>query len=305
MRRQQSMSLAICAVAAILATGLPAATLEMEDRAAADSAVVRDAHGMSDVKAQPTAMRQSMPMWFEAAPAEATPAFRARGTGYTVRVLPASVELRWQEKFHSDDLAITLTFLGASPQAYLEPVGSSTGRAHYYVGNDASQWRAAVPMYQQVQSRNVYPGIDAIFYGNDRRLEYDFIVSPGVDPAAITLAVEGPDHLQVDTSGNLVMRLADRELTQPKPFIYQQVGDTRHEIEGGWALQGGGRVGFGVGAYDRSRPLVIDPVVMYSTYLGGSDFRVRARRRDRRSRQHVRHRPYRVARLSGGRRSRF
>jgi hypothetical protein len=151
---------------------------------------------------------------------------------------------------------------------------------HYFLGNDPTQWRTDLPTYAQVFYRDVYPGIDLVYYGNQGQLEYDFIVAPGVDPAVIHLAFEGPEAVDVDGEGHLVLHTASGALRLHKPVVYQDIDGVRQPVAGHYvlqafaAVQGGDKtsapqVGIQVAAYDVTRPLVIDPVLSYSTYLGG------------------------------------
>lgn len=118
--------------------------------------------------------------------------------------------------------------------------------------------------------REVYPGVDLSYYGNGRQLEYDFIVSPGADPGIIALHLQGADRLSVDAQGDLVLGVGGSEVRQGRPFVYQEVDGARRAIAGRFVLTGPDTIGFQVAAYDRERPLVIDPVLRYSTYLGGT-----------------------------------
>ncbi len=144
------------------------------------------------------------------------------------------------------------------------------GKANYLVGDDPSKWRTDVPTYARVRYADVYPGVDLVYYGNQRQLEYDFRVAPGADPRAVSLRFDGADKLDVDANGDLLLKLGESVVRQPKPFVYQEVAGARREVEAGYALDADGRVRFAVGEYDRGATLVIDPVLVYSTYLGGS-----------------------------------
>ena len=144
------------------------------------------------------------------------------------------------------------------------------GKSNYFLGNDPDKWRTNVPHYAKVQYKDVYPGVDLVYYGNQRQLEYDLVVRPGTDPGAITLSFEGVERLRIDAQGDLVLETQDGEIRQHKPLVYQEVDGGRQEIAGAYVLSGGRQVGFQVAAYDASRPLIIDPVLIYSTYLGDS-----------------------------------
>ena len=148
----------------------------------------------------------------------------------------------------------------------LEPL---PGKANYFLGNDPAAWRAGVPLFGRVQVHDVYPGIELTYYGNERQLEYDFVVQPGARPDRISIRVEGADQVRVDAAGNLVLKIGEDEVRQHKPLIYQRVRGVKKEVPGGYRLTGETTVGFQVGAYDSDLPLVIDPTLSFSTYLGG------------------------------------
>src|SRR5712691_3292520 len=166
---------------------------------------------------------------------------------------------------------LRMAFAGADPTARVTGVEELPGKASYFIGNNPTRWRPNVPTYAKVRYADVYQGIDLIYYGTHRQLEYDVIVRPGADPNRIVLDFQGADNVEVDAQGDLVLHTAAGAIRQRKPVIYQEVGGVRTEIAGGYVLTGARQVGFQVAAYDRRRPLVIDPVLVYSTYLGGSD----------------------------------
>jgi Beta-propeller repeat len=143
------------------------------------------------------------------------------------------------------------------------------GKSHYLIGNDPQDWRTDIAHYATVKYAGVYPGVDLFYYGHQGQLEYDFVVSAGADPRAITLAFVGASAVHLDAGGELVLSVGGGEMRQRKPVIYQEVDGVRQGIVGGYRLEGH-HVSFAVGEYDVSRPLVIDPVLIYSTYLGGN-----------------------------------
>ncbi|HEY3042419.1 MAG TPA: SBBP repeat-containing protein [Vicinamibacterales bacterium] len=144
------------------------------------------------------------------------------------------------------------------------------GKVNYFIGSDPAKWRTNIPTYAEVTYRNVYPRVDLAYYGTQGQLEYDFILAPGADLKVIALRFQGADDIEVDSQGNLVLRVRGGEIRLPKPLIYQEVDGTRQEISGAYLLKDAHQVGFQVAAYDSGRPLIIDPVMVYSTYLGGS-----------------------------------
>ncbi|MBA2302255.1 MAG: SBBP repeat-containing protein, partial [Acidobacteria bacterium] len=144
------------------------------------------------------------------------------------------------------------------------------GKVNYFIGKDPTRWRANVSTYAKVAYADVYPGVDVVYYGNQRHLEYDFVVHPGADPGAIALDIQGANSVTIDAQGDLVLRTAGGEIRQPKPRIYQEINGRRRQIPGGYVLHQPSQIGFEVDDYDTNRPLVIDPVLVYSTYLGGN-----------------------------------
>jgi len=166
---------------------------------------------------------------------------------------------------------VKMKFLGAAARPKLSGESVLPGKVNYFVGKDKSKWRANVPTYGRVRYASVYPGVDLVYYGNQRQLEYDFVVAPGADPKTIRLAFEGTDKLEIDADGALVLNTAVGRIVQQKPVIYQEVAGERKEISGRYRLKGRREVGFEVARYDTTQPLVIDPVLVYSTYLGGSE----------------------------------
>src|SRR5437879_378348 len=167
---------------------------------------------------------------------------------------------------------LRMTFLGANPDACVTGREELPGKANYFIGNDPAGWRTNVPTYARVHYEDLYPGIDLVYYGNQRQLEYDFVVRPGADPRRIALGFRGAQRLEVDPQGDLVLHTAAGAIRQRKPIVYQEVAGRRVEIPGDYVLRDGQRVGFHVAAYDTSLPLIIDPTLSYSTYLGGTGF---------------------------------
>jgi len=123
---------------------------------------------------------------------------------------------------------------------------------------------------RQSPRRRALSGVNLIYYGNQQQLEYDFDIAPGANPQAIAMHFDGVDKISVNAQGELILSLAGGEIRQPKPVIYQTIGGVRKEIAGGYRLVDAHTVAFAVGQYDRSQPLVIDPVLSYSTYFGGT-----------------------------------
>ena len=144
------------------------------------------------------------------------------------------------------------------------------GKSNYFIGNKAGNWRTNIALYSKVLYRNVYPGIDLVYYGNQRQLEYDLIVAPGISPERIRIAFEGAHKITVDSAGDLLLSTAVGEIRQLKPIVYQEdVNGTRHEVAASYRVDRDD-VRFEVGAYDKGLPLIIDPILVYSSFLGGT-----------------------------------
>jgi hypothetical protein len=223
-----------------------------------------------------------LPLHFEMNRGQTAPAVKylARGSGYTVFLTPGEAVLRLQQpvprrRAGVNDTAraearkaetVRIRFVGSRPSPRIVGEAELPGKANYFIGADSRRWRAGIPLYQRVRYREVYPGIDVVYYGNQRQVEYDLIVKPGADPRAIRLAFDGVKSLRLDRGGDLVLRLAAGEVRQRKPRVYQEVDGGVREIAGGYVLRSPSArtVGFQVTGYDPSRPLIIDPVLTYS-----------------------------------------
>jgi hypothetical protein len=164
---------------------------------------------------------------------------------------------------------IRLKLMGANSNPKITGLDELPGKSNYFIGNDPDKWRTGVSNYAKVKLEDVYRGIDLVYYGNQRKLEYDWIVNPGADLKTIKFAVEGKTDLKINAQGDLILD-KEGELRLDKPLIYQQHSGSRTEIAGRYLLLGKREVGFRLDSYDVSLPLVIDPILTYSTYLGGS-----------------------------------
>ncbi len=167
--------------------------------------------------------------------------------------------------------AFRMNLTGADRRPRIRPSEPLPGRVNYFLGNDPSRWRTDVTTFAKVEYGDVYPGIDLVFYGNGRNLEYDFVVKPGGDPGLIELAFEGVQRLRNDANGDLVLTTAAGEVRQHRPRVFQQIGGSEVEIAAGYRIREH-TVRFELARYDRSRTLRIDPVLAWSTYLGGDAF---------------------------------
>jgi hypothetical protein len=157
----------------------------------------------------------------------------------------------------------------ADPAARVSGVDELTGTSNYFIGNDPAKWHTKVPNYAKVKYKGIYPGIDLVYYGNQRQLEYDFIVAPGADPRRIAFDVEGAKRIRKDAQGDLVLKMetGDGELRWHRPVVYQEKNGARQLVTAHYAITDTNRVTFELAKYDAGRPLYIDPLI-YSTYLG-------------------------------------
>jgi hypothetical protein len=164
---------------------------------------------------------------------------------------------------------VRMQLVGANPEPIITGRNKLAGKSHYFIGNDKKRWHTNIPQYARVAYEGVYPGIDLAFYGTNRQLEYDFIVMPGADPKKIMIAFSGMDTLALGKNGDLILRMGSEKIIHRAPNIYQELNGKKQTIKGHYVLYAGNRAGFHVARYDTQRPLVIDPELTYSTYLGG------------------------------------
>jgi hypothetical protein len=166
---------------------------------------------------------------------------------------------------------IEMRLVGADAKAAtVEARDELRGKVNYFIGNDARKWRTNVSTFARVVCKDVYQGIDMLYHGKQQQLEYDFILAPSAKPEVIGLKIDGIKSLVIDTDGDLVASFAGGQLRQPRPTAYQEVDGRRVLVAVNYVLRGQTEFGFRVGSYDRTRPLVIDPTLLYSTYLGGT-----------------------------------
>ena len=195
--------------------------------------------------------------------------FLSRGPGYAVALANDQIVLRTTRAGSADaNQLMRMRFVGSLPDPRIVGTGRLPGVVNHLSGSDPSGWFTDIPTFAGVRYESIYPGIDLVFHGAGSRPEYDFVVSPGADPRAIALAFPGADALVIDDSGDLTFRLGGITIRHLAPVIFQSVAGARRQVEGGFVRTGTGRIGFEVGPYDSTRPLIIDPVI-YSTFLGG------------------------------------
>ena len=195
--------------------------------------------------------------------------FLSRGAGYGLFLTSREAVLSLQPQRGAHDV-LRLKLTGSNRTPRIEGSDPLPGRSNYFIGNDPKRWRTNVPTFARVRYRDVYPGVDVVYYGNQRILENDFIVAPGTNPAVIALAFDGARSIAVDESGELVLGLSTGSVRWRKPAIYQLIDGVRTDVAGSYVRRSGRDVGFRVAAYDPTQPLIIDPVLVYSSYLGGN-----------------------------------
>jgi len=173
---------------------------------------------------------------------------------------------------HATRDMIRMTLDGTPNQHVVNATGEAQlpGKVNYFLGNNPAKWQTDLPTYARVRMSEIYPGIDLVYYGNGRQLEYDFVVAPGVSPAPIRLSFDGQKHLSIAPNGDLVLEGAYGFAAFHKPVIYQQSHGKRQAVAGTFRLTTASQISFAVGSYDHTQPLIIDPVLVYASYLGGS-----------------------------------
>lgn len=198
-------------------------------------------------------------------------AFLARGPRYSLFLSATEAFLSLHTATEINE-SVRMQLVGANAATRLTGERQLEGKSNYLIGNDRHKWQSDIPTYASVRGQSVYPGIDVVYYGADqRRLEYDFVVSPGADPANVRLSFAGPQSLSIDADGSLRMQLQDSEVVQPAPVIYQESNGQRETVAGHYVLAGANEVTFAIGDYDHTRTLVIDPQIVYASYHGGSN----------------------------------
>jgi len=167
---------------------------------------------------------------------------------------------------------LRLRLLGAREDLVAQGQDRLAGQANYFIGKDPKQWHTGVPLYGKVRLQGVYPGVDLAYYGNQQHLEQDFIVAAGADPSVISIGAEGHRRLWLDSNGDLVVAMRGGEVRLHRPLTYQEADGRRQIVPSRYVLKGDSEVGFAVPAYDVTRELVIDPVLSYSTLVGGAGY---------------------------------
>jgi hypothetical protein len=231
--------------------------------------------------------RRRMPLSFETnrGQAQADVKFVGRGDGFALLLKPNEAILSLHKRrqalaggaaatsLNDESLAshlLSMKLEGANSTPLISGEDQQEVRANYFIGNDPAKWLRDVETFSRVSYSGVYRGVDLVFYGNQRQLEYDFTVGPGADPGEIRLRFDGADDLELSSEGALILHTAAGAVRHDRPNAYQESNGKRLGVPAEFKRLDDGAVGFQVGVYDPTRPLVIDPVLVYSTYLGGN-----------------------------------
>jgi len=215
-----------------------------------------------------------LPLSFEAneGQADGRARFVARGRGYVALLEPGQIVLGLTPLNRSQRSAsLRMTLVNANPRATISGVDLLPGKSNYFVGANPAGWHSNIPTYAKVRYAQVYPGVDLVAYGNQRQLEYDFVLAPHTGVRQLRLRIDGARRLALDPQGNLLVATAGGQLSFLRPIAYQGSNPAaRHRVRTRYVLRPKHEIGFEVASYDPGQPLVIDPVLNYSTFLGGS-----------------------------------
>jgi hypothetical protein len=240
--------------------------------ALASAALLSAANTTGATQARVTASYARIPMSFEpcfeamCADAGSQAKYFSQGSGYVLFLTSTEAVLDGGPRKNS---TLRMKLLRSNSRASIEGMDPLPGKSNYFIGKNPKSWRANVTNYAKVRYRNVYPGVDLVYYGNGSHLEYDFMVAAGGDPRAIALTFSGASSISIDKQGDLVLATDNGKIVQRKPLVWQQIGAKKKLIAGRYALKNKNEVGFELDQYDTGASLVIDPVLVYSTFLGG------------------------------------
>ena len=199
------------------------------------------------------------PLSFE--PLLRSSAFLSRGPGYNFELRPREAILKL------GNATVRLGFVHANPAATLAPKDPLVTRVNYLFGNNPAEWRRNVPTFARLQVAGLYPGVDLVYDGNRRQLEYDLVLAPGADPSPLLLDFDGISSLRLASDGALLLATSAGELRWQRPIANQVIGGKRRPVDCAYRVRMRHQVGFEIGSYDRSLPLTIDPTFEYSTAL--------------------------------------
>ena len=209
----------------------------------------------------------NLPLYFESNHNQTE--FLSSGNGCQFAISASGVRMTLRDSKERVATA-QMRFVGANSAAQIAGGGEMSGKVNYLIGNDSSKWQTGLPTFANVQVTQLYPGINMVFHGNQRQLEYDFAIAPGANPNAVKMRFDGVDNISVSPEGDLILKIGTHEIRQPKPEVYQTIAGARKDIAGGYKILDSRTVAFEVGKYDHTLPLVIDPVLGFSMFLGSS-----------------------------------
>lgn len=195
--------------------------------------------------------------------------FLSRGSGYTLFLTATEAILSLRQGADEKRAVLRTRLVGANPNPQVAGLNELPGKVNYLMGQNPNGWHSNVSTYAKVFYEEVYPGVDLVYYGKQQQLEYDFIVGPHSDPERIRLAFTGARSLTVDAAGDLLLETDAGTVRQKRPVAYQEINGQRQLVVARYVVNKQRQAGFELGAYDPTRALVIDPVIEYSTYLGG------------------------------------
>ena len=209
----------------------------------------------------------NLPLYFEANNSQTE--FLSSGNGCQFAISASGVRMALRESKVQVTTA-QMRFVGANPEAQIAGNGDLPGKVNYLIGSDSSKWQTGLPTFANVQVTQLYPGINMVFHGNQRQLEYDFTIAPGANPDVVKMRFDGVDNISVSPQGDLVLKIGTHEIRQPKPDVYQTIAGARKFIAGGYKILDSQTVAFEISEYDQTLPLIIDPVLGYSAFFGGN-----------------------------------
>ena len=280
----------VLAIAAVISSVFPGIHKQVAPSSDQIRSGLREGGPNAFVNTAVNEVRRRLPLIFETnrGQAEADVRFVGRANDFALLLKPneAVLSLRKPKQIKARGAAPNATRLngessashllsmkleGANPTPLVSGEEAQEVRANYFIGNDPANWIRGVETYSRVLYSGVYRGVDLVFYGNERRLEYDFTVAPGADPREIRLRFDGADDLELSAEGALILHTAAGALRHEQPVAYQESNGSRLRVPAQFKRLDDVTIGFEVGEYDPAQPLVIDPILVYSTYVGGSD----------------------------------
>ncbi|MGB9334031.1 MAG: SBBP repeat-containing protein [Candidatus Acidiferrales bacterium] len=187
-----------------------------------------------------------------------------------VPAIPAILSKAARQTADRESTAIHFSMLGANSDAKVSGLDPLPGTTSYFIGNDPARWRTGIRAFSRVAYHAIYPGVDLVYYGSGRELEFDFKIAPHADPSQVRLKVEGANSLKISSTGDLRIATAVGEVRLNRPEIYQLVENRREKVEGAYVLANNNEISLQLGPYDTNRALIFDPVIQYSTFLGGT-----------------------------------